>query len=60
MGYGVHEDADLTNHTQSPVEFELKLELDGDFADQEESVTKRQQFGELTRKWHQLEDGVWT
>ena len=45
------EDVDLTNYTQQPVEFELKLEVAADFADQEETVKKREQFGHLTESW---------
>lgn len=58
VGYGVHEDVDMVNYSQAPVEFELQLEVDADFADQEETVTKRQQFGELTRDWRK-QDGQW-
>jgi len=51
VGYGVHEDVDLTNYTQQPIEFELELELDADFADQAEVARQRKQHGNLTRSW---------
>ncbi len=59
VGYGVHEDVDLTNFTQKPTEFELKLEVDADFADQEETTEARRQFGELTRSWRRNQQGNW-
>jgi glycogen debranching enzyme len=59
VSYGMHEDVELVNYTQEPVEFELQLELDADFADQEETVRERQQFGELKREWRRNQDGNW-
>jgi len=61
VGYGLHEDVDITNFRQEPVEIELELELelDADFVDQQEAVRKRQQFGKLTRSWRQNEGGNW-
>lgn len=59
VGYGVHEDIDATNFTQESVDFQLQLELDADFADQEETVHQRQQFGELKRFWQRNQDGNW-
>ena len=56
---GVHEDVDLKNFTQKPVEFELQLEVDADFADQLEVTQARRQFGELTRAWRQNRRGNW-
>ena len=59
VGYGVHEDVDLTNYTQEPVASELQLEVAADFADQEETVRNREQFGELRQTWLKNEQGVW-
>ena len=59
VAYGVHEDVDLTNYTQERVEFELQLEVAADFADQEETVRKRQQFGELNENWRNIDPGRW-
>ena len=59
VGYGVHEDVDLTNFTQKPTEFELQLEVDADFADQEETTKPRRQFGKLTRSWRRNQQGNW-
>jgi glycogen debranching enzyme len=59
VGYGMHEDADLANYTQQAVEFQMQLEIDADFADQEETVRQREQFGQLTRDWRRKADGTW-
>jgi glycogen debranching enzyme len=59
VAYGIHEDVDLTNYTQERVEFDLQLEVAADFADQEETVRKRQQFGELAEKWRKVERRRW-
>ena len=59
VGFGLHEDVDLFNYTQEPVEVELQLEIDADFADQEETVRPREQFGDLKRDWRQNQNGVW-
>ncbi|MBI4447069.1 MAG: amylo-alpha-1,6-glucosidase [Acidobacteria bacterium] len=48
----VHEDLDFTNYSQSPTRFRFQIELDADFADQEELLNaERQQRGELRREW---------
>ena len=59
VAYGVHEDVDVTNFTEKPKELTLELEVDGDFADQQETDGKRQQFGELTRSWRRNRRGNW-
>jgi glycogen debranching enzyme len=59
VGWGVHEDVDLINWTQDPTAFHLELEVDGDFADQEETVRERKQHGQLTRDWHENSEGNW-
>ncbi|MEO7072657.1 MAG: glycogen debranching N-terminal domain-containing protein [Rhodanobacter sp.] len=51
LGDGLHEDMDVTNFTQQSVQLQLALEVDGDFADQDETAGKREQFGTLTRQW---------
>ena len=59
VSYGVHEDVDVTNYTQEPVQFELQLEVAADFADQEETVRKREQFGNLKESWGKNSEGGW-
>jgi glycogen debranching enzyme len=59
VGEGLHEDVDLTNYTQKLLDFQLELEVDADFADQEELQTQRQQHGRLTRVWRQIGPGAW-
>jgi glycogen debranching enzyme len=51
VGEGMHEDLDLANHTREPVRVRLALELDGDFADLDETKGEREQQGELRRSW---------
>ena len=51
VGEGMHEDYDLANYTQQRVSVRLTLEIDGDFADQDETKEERQQQGELKRQW---------
>ncbi len=51
VGNGLHEDIDLTNHTQEKISFRLTFEVEGDFADLEETQGKRQQRGRLRRSW---------
>ena len=59
VGYGLHEDVDLFNYTQEEVELKLQLEIDADFADQEETVRPREQFGDLKREWRRNENDNW-
>ena len=51
IGEGMHEDLDITNFTQQAVELELTLDIDADFADQEETKGEREQQGRRTRRW---------
>ncbi len=56
----VHEDVDLTNFTKKATEFRFELELDSDFADQDElQEGKREQQGKLQRVWRQDANGRW-
>ena len=50
---GMHEDLDITNFTQETVELELTLDIDADFADQEETKGRREQQGRRRRRWRQ-------
>jgi glycogen debranching enzyme len=52
VGDGLHEDLDLANYTQRAVTLRMELDVDADFADQEETKKTRQQHGTLTRTWH--------
>src|SRR5919199_366451 len=51
VGAGVHEDVDLTNFAREAVGFDLELEVEADFADQEETVRERRQHGMIERRW---------
>jgi glycogen debranching enzyme len=56
---GFHEDVDVTNFTQEPVALELRLEVDADFADQEECTGERRQTGRLLRDWRTRDGESW-
>ncbi|AFL49014.1 glycogen debranching enzyme [Sinorhizobium fredii] len=56
VGEGLHEDVDLANFTQEDVRFTLQLELDADFADQDETRGNRRQDGKLTFTWDEGEE----
>ena len=52
LGGGMHEDLDIANFSQRQVAFELALELEADFADQQETAGERKQHGLLEREWN--------
>ncbi|TJW33185.1 MAG: amylo-alpha-1,6-glucosidase, partial [Mesorhizobium sp.] len=56
VGEGLHEDVDLVNFTQEKVQFMLELDLDADFADQDETHGNRRQSGRQTCKWMEGEE----
>jgi glycogen debranching enzyme len=59
-GDGLHEDVVLTNFTREPVELELTLEVDADFADKDETkLPRRRQKGKLRRDWRRSPDEKW-
>jgi glycogen debranching enzyme len=58
-GEGMHEDLVLTNFSQRPTKFHFEIELDADFADQEELQGQRQQNGRLEREWRRNDNGLW-
>jgi glycogen debranching enzyme len=56
----VHEDLDLTNFTQRDVAFHLELEIESDFADQDELQSgERKQKGELRIDWYENPAREW-
>jgi len=59
VGLGIHEDVDLTNYARARTSFELALEVEADFADQEETARPRQQHGRITRLWRQRGRDSW-
>ena len=61
VGAGIHEDLDLTNFTREAIGFRFELEVEADFADQEETVRGRQQPSpwSLTASWaERLKDAL--
>lgn len=57
IGAGMHEEVDITNHTQIETSFRLELKADCDFGDPGES--KRGENGHLSRRWLRAEEKTW-
>lgn len=59
VGDGMHEEVELTNHTQIATEFDLALVVDADFADPKETHShKRMQRGRKSVKWKSVQTGA--
>lgn len=60
VGEGMHEDVEVTNHTQISTFITLSLEADADFASRKEiKQGKRKQKGILKKKWAKAGAGEW-
>ncbi|MGH2436457.1 MAG: amylo-alpha-1,6-glucosidase [bacterium] len=60
VGPGLQDDLVLTNWTQHRTNFRFEVELESDFADQDEVLQRRRlQRGRRTRRWSRVSDGVW-
>ncbi len=60
VGEGLHEEVELTNFTQGTTgRFDLRIEIDADFADVAEVGGKRQQRGKISKRWSHPESSVW-
>ncbi len=59
VGEGMHEDVEVTNHTQIATSVTLALQVDADFASRSEVKNGRKQKGELSKKWQQSGAGEW-
>ena len=60
VGEGMHEDVELTNHTQVATSITLALEVDADFAARKEvKEEKRQQHGKLNKTWRKSGEHEW-
>ncbi|HZR64820.1 MAG TPA: glycogen debranching N-terminal domain-containing protein [Terriglobales bacterium] len=59
VGEGLHEDVEVTNHTQIATAITLSLEVDADFAARDELQKGRKQKGKLRRHWKKTADGEW-
>lgn len=51
VGEGLHEDVELTNHTQVATSITLALEVDADFVSRKEIKEERKQKGKLEKRW---------
>ena len=54
VGEGMHEDLEVTNHTQIATSIKLSLEVDADFAAPEELEKGRKQRGKIERHWEKI------
>ena len=59
VGEGMHEDVEITNHTQIATTCTLALEVDADFVSPAEARKGRKQRGPLTKRWEKLGAGQW-
>jgi hypothetical protein len=59
VGEGLHEDVQLTNHTQIPTVVRLQLQFKHQFDSRSEAQGERQQHGRLESHWSQPEPEVW-
>jgi glycogen debranching enzyme len=59
VGEGMHEDIEVTNHTQIATSITLSLEVDADFVAREEIEGGRKQKGKLKRHWEKTGDREW-
>ena len=59
VGEGMHEDVEVTNHTQIATEVTLALEAEADFAARQEIPNKRRQKGSLTKRWEKSGENEW-
>ena len=55
----MHEDVEVTNHTQIATVVTLTLEADADFAARQEIKKKRKQKGELRKRWDKTGEDEW-
>ncbi|MFZ1887486.1 MAG: glycogen debranching N-terminal domain-containing protein [Candidatus Binataceae bacterium] len=60
VGDGMRDDVRLTNFNQRKSSFELQIQIDADFADQQELSGDRKQKGKLKRMWRKGSDGKWS
>lgn len=59
IGAGMHEVLNLTNFTQERVAFELELELDADFADEENPWCHEEFRAGIKRDWQRAGNNMW-
>jgi glycogen debranching enzyme len=59
VGEGMHEDIEVTNHTQIKTSVTLTLEVNGDFVSRSEVKDGRKQIGNLQKCWKKSENGDW-
>lgn len=59
VGEGLHEDVQVTNHTQIPAVVRLQLQFEPQFVSRSEAKGERKQHGRLKSNWSHPEPNVW-
>lgn len=59
VGEGMHEDVEVTNHTQIATSITLTLEAEAGFASRREIKNERKQRGQLDTSWEKAGAGEW-
>jgi len=59
VGEGMHEDVQLTNHTQIATDVQLELDFKPEFLAPKEAQGERKQHGKTLKKWRQLGAATW-
>ncbi|HET9803370.1 MAG TPA: glycogen debranching N-terminal domain-containing protein, partial [Candidatus Acidoferrum sp.] len=59
VGEGLHEDVQITNHTQVATFVKLELDFEVDFISRDEAEGKRKQRGDMDVNWSQPAAAVW-
>lgn len=59
VGEGLHEDVEVTNHTQIATRVRLELSFEFQFVSREEVENGRKQFGALESNWSQPYANIW-
>lgn len=59
VGEGMHEDVQLTNHTQIETNVQLELQFEPEFLAPEEAQAKRKARGKISKRWREVGSGTW-
>lgn len=59
VGEGLHENVEITNHTQISTSVKLGLDFEVDFVSKDEAQSERKQHGRMETRWSQSYENVW-
>ncbi len=59
VGEGLHEEVEVTNHTQVATSLKLALEVRAAFVSHKEAGGRRKERGRMTKTWSKQAEGVW-